>query len=374
MFVNLDTGTYRRYTGMQPAPDFVTVSPSGKYFAFASSAGWRLTEHTRRQLSGTRKSRQFTGSDLNSAEVDTRLASAFVGTTLYSIWEVDSLRPVWEMRYPDRGTDSDVELFGAPWENSLKLPAPWWAIDDEPELNNYPAMAFSHDDRYFVTSSERYGVVILDLVNGRQSHVRQAFSPKLFVIRDSEHIEVFLSNGNSSRIRLIDGAVETSSATIFESFPTEENSGEVWPLFQTDSTARWIGSLSKNGLTLSRLDGSLGTVGPISLVSGSLPMGVTRFELSKSARWAGLGIRSVHESLSSHRYHDTGFIDRFERIDLQNGRVVERIINMERESARLFDDGVPTMNVGANGYVSSFGACLSLDGNEILYAIPYSVQ
>lgn len=376
LFVNLATGAFRRYAGIQPAPDFIVVSPTQKHFAFASSIGWRLDRRIRHRLMGTALEGQLQGSELQWSRVRQKLADAFVGTTFYSIWEVESLSPVWELRYPDNDEKPATMQFVRSWDSALQLPVPWWAIDSEPELYNYPVMAFSEDGHYFVASSERYGMSVLNLIEKTQWHVKKKEAIKSFVFcKDANCVDVFLSNGASCKTRLSNGQDEIRPVVPPMPFPQMEFSGEAWPLFKPDTTASWIATLSDRGLVLQPQQDGRNTVGPVQICRGESPIGVTHVELSKSGRWAGCAFyTSRHPSIDHLRYRDSGFVDRFERIDMKLGRVVDRVINMDSSQAGSIDDNVPTINVAGDKYVSSMTACLSANGEHIIYAVPFTEE
>ena len=375
LFVNLESGAFKRFAGLQPAPDFIVQSPDGKWFALGSSVGWGFHPRARAALLGQGSEAKLGGSDLRSSEAQARMSEMLVGTVLFSIWESETLRPVWQMRYPDIDHKNHVPGFVRPWEENAAIPIPWWAIDAEPFVYNYPVMAFSPDEQFFVALSEESGLVVLNMVNGQQFTVFPLDGdqrPKTFVFSSESTIAVFRSDGTISELRLHDGTIVKEREFKPDRYPITSINGEgMHPLFCPDSSGRWIATISGSNLQVVRNDESMPPIGPVPVVVGELPVGVNRFELSGSKRWAGFSMVTARETIEDYRYHDIGFTDRFERMDLLEGRIVERILNVTAEDAMRFEDGVPTINLGSEGYLSSFAACLSSSGENIIYAVPY---
>lgn len=388
LFVNLKTGEHKRFTGLQPAPDFVVQSPSGKYFALGSSVGWGLTQEIRDSLLQQDSDTKLSASNLSSRAAQTKLSEMLVGTVQFSVWESESFRPVWQMRYPDFVGESRRTGFVRPWEENFTIPIPWWAIDAEPYLYNYPMMAFSADEQFFVTVSKESGLVILNMSSGQQfadfPYDIDRY-PRTFVFDTDSTISVLWSDGTACQVRLRDGTVLAKDDLPRNKYPTIRagSSNRTYALFCPCPASHSIATVSGNDLLIDGINrfsqpnggelGRLEELAPapvrIKLSVGNSPVGIARLELSQSRKWAGISISNSRPSIEHFRFSHDGFTDRFERIDLATGKVVERIANLDPD--QLPTDNVPTVNVASAGYVSSLAACLDLTGENIIYATPY---
>ncbi len=381
LFINLDNGSYRRFSGMQPSPDFVVQSPDGKYFAFGNSVGWSLTEQSRKDLFTDRQDTLFRGSNLRSADVKSRLAAASVGTILYSVWETSSQRPIWEMHFPANSKDAAVAKFVRPWENNEIIKIPWWAINEDPHLYSYPVMGFSQDGSFFVASNSNYGVHILNLEDGSQSFVSPAAErsrPMTYVFTDNETIRIFRSDSSSLSVRVANGQVLGSSVLDIAStsiLGVEIFEKQTYPLFCTDSKRFWAASLKDDLLRIGRPELSDAAILETRITVGAMATGVSRMEVSRDKRWAGINITTARESVERLRNVDYGGTSRFERIDMSTGRIVERVfistgIIDPLVEEKFANDGVPAVDVASIRKVRTLGACLNAQGDGIVYAVP----
>lgn len=381
LFINLDNGSYWRCSNMHPSPNFVVQSPDGKYFAFGNSVGWSLTEQSRRDLFGEGDDTLFRGSRLLSSDVKRRLAASCVGTILYSVWETSSQRPIWEMRFPADSKDVPIAKFVRPWENNGDLEVPWWAINEDPHLYCDPVMGFSPDSSFFVALSSYYGVQILNLGEGTQSSVSpvtEQHRPMTYVFRDKETIEIFRSDSSSLRVRIADGQVLGTTMSDISSpsiLGTEVFGKDAYPLFCTDSTRVWTASLKGDRLRIGRPQLSDSAILETRITLGAMTTGVSRMEVSRNKRWAGINITTMRETAEQLRNKDNGKTCRFERIDLHSGRIVERVVSSTMIDAaqmreKFANDSVPTVFVAPVSKVLTMGACLNAQGDGIVYAIP----
>lgn len=393
LFVNLRTGEYERFIGQQPAPDFVVQSPSGKYFALGSSVGWRLTPELRDSLLQPSSEVSSNGAGLRTAETRARLSELLVGTVLFSIWESDELRPIWNMRYPDESKNEARIRCSRPWNDSGALPIPWWAIDLEPVVHNDPKMAFSPDEQFFVAITPDLGVVVVNMLRGTQLADPSKENDRIpisFVFDTSATIFVLWSDATFCRLRLEDGVILAGGFLHDDRYPisVREGTERNHAMFTSCPVTSTIATVSGTNLFLEKdtpgaieclnrrfiQDGP--TIQPIQLglATGEAPLGISRLELSRNRRWAGIAIENSKVELEQLRFEDNGCTERYERIDLATGKVVERITNLEGEGIPA--DGIPTHSVylGPVGYPSSLAACLSATGEQIVYATPFRTE
>ncbi|MFN6312076.1 MAG: hypothetical protein ACK5TX_05885 [Planctomyces sp.] len=389
LFVNLQTGEYERFTGQQPAPDFVVQSPSGKYFALGSSVGWRLTPQLRDSLLRPSSGLGVNSAGLRTAEANARLSESLVGSVLFSIWKSDELMPIWNLRYPDESNSVESIRCSRPWNDGGAVPIPWWAIDSEPVVHNDPKMAFSPDEQYFVAITPELGVVVVNLLRGTQLSdlsIDGHRIPISFVFDTSSTIFVLWSDATFSQMRLADGAILAAGSLPDERYPISAGKGteRKHAMFSSCSVTNTLATLAGTDLVLDTdtpgaieslnlhfiKDGP--TIQPIrlGLSTARSSLGISRLEVSRDRRWAGIALERSRGGLDQYRFEDTGYTERYELINLATGKVVERITNLECESMPA--DEVPTHSVylGPVGYPSSLAACLSVTGEQIVYATP----
>ena len=374
LFINLDTGTFYRHAGLQPAPNYAVVSDNGRYFALASSTGWAPTAEsfsmTVRLHTDFPKNRS---SGLTVDELSSKLKDSLTGTTLYTIWETASLRPIWEMRYADNTSTNE---FFKPSEDAWRVRLPWWAFDEEPRLYRYPLMAFSPEGRYFVASNHYDGMVILDTLTGYQRIAVQATEttyPIAFTFTEKSKAEVMISDGKIRIIRLADEHMngETEGRTVFSTLPvacqTHNDTVTLYPLFCSNCSHQLVATLDKSDLRILTLYPAERTLGPFSLhkVPSESPIGVSRLEIAHSGRWAGIQIVQSRETIENLRFQNNCITRRFERIDMKNFIVVQRVTNLAELKV-----GADTVQQTFVDKGRVFSACLSWNGEDIIWAIP----
>jgi len=246
-------------------------------------------------------------------------------------------------------------------------------------------MAFSPDEKFFVTVSEESGLIILNMSSGQQfADFPYGFDryPRTFVFGTNSTISVLWSDETACQVRLQDGIVLAKDDLPPDKYPTTRagSSNRAYALFCPSPAAYSTATISGNdllinGITkpngggLGRQDELVSAAVRIKLSVGDSLLGISRLEVSRSRKWAGISISKSRASIEELRFRDNGFTERFERIDLTTGKVVERVANLD--SDQLPTDNVPTVNVASAGYVSSFAACLDLTGESIIYATPY---
>ena len=375
LFVNLATAQHSRYGGLQPAPYFVVQSPDSRYLAFGSSVGWSFTERSRQDLLKPSGNDRFHSSGLTAADVKGGLQSMLVGTVLFSIWETAPLRPIWEMRYPN---DQDPKLtrFRRPWDTTNQLVVPWWAFNEEPLFYLYPVMGFSPDSRFLVTLCDDFGVWVLDVQNGHQfmvSPTTKACRPITFVFTDEKTMLIFRSDGTAQKMQIADGHVldTIDMRSKPDLYPgVSENTG-YYPLFCPDSSHRWTAIMNEKRLILRDDFRAASIILDAEVSVGAMALGVSRFEISRNGQYAGVHFRTASETIEHLRFRDIGFDERYERLNLSTGRVVERIAVVTDDNRPLYQDGVLTTEVPWGPRIHAFGACLNSTGEGSVWMTPY---
>jgi hypothetical protein len=198
-----------------------------------------------------------------------------------------------------------------------------------------------------------------------------------YVFSDNETIEIFRSDGTSLCVHVANGQVLGSSVLDIASKSirgVEIFEKQTYPLFCTDSTRLWAGSLKDDLLRIGRPELSDAAILETRITVGAMATGVSRMEVSRDKRWVGINITTARESVEHLRNVDYGGTSRFERIDLLTGRIVERVFistGIDDPLVKKFaNDGVPTVDVASLRKVRTLGACLNAQGDGIVYAIP----
>jgi len=369
LFVNLENGTYRELV-TPIAPDFACQSRSGKYFAVVSSVGWRFPFACRESPSTSQQVANQSPLLGRETPNTANKKNTRSGTLFCQLFHSDTLIPLWEMRYPSSDSPGVANFERASIIKGDACFSPHLQ-NVEPSVYNYPTMSFCPDENCFVVLTEEFGVFVLNIDSGKQFTLLTPSDnayPKTFLHTGGSHICVLLSDGTERSVDLSNGVVTNPQVSAFEQLPTTLHTGKSYPLFQSDAYKESIVKLSGNDLILKQC--GVNVEKKISLENLGGELGITKLDISRDGRWAGISIRSARSGVEHTRFSDSGFVDRYERIDLRNARVVERVVNFDVNEANLFGDGVPTVNVADKGFVRSMGVCLDCDGGGVVYAIP----
>lgn len=376
LFISLPSGELRRSTAIQPAPDFAVKSANGRYLAFASSMGVAFNERARRGLLKDNGETKLSSSSLAADTARKALADSFVGSILYSVWDSHSESPIWEMRYAPEGEEADAMRFMRPWDLGGKTAIPWWAIDARPLRHRYPKMSFSPCGKYFVACCDHYGIHILDLASGSQRYITNARlqgAPQTFWFHPQNRIICLLDTGMLAQIDLGSGECVGlgGAGKLGDKMPVVYENDSCYPLFVCDGTGHHVATITANKLSMFHVQ--LDSHSEIELFNHrpKRPLGIERMELSIDGAFVGVEIANpLHPSGEHLRYVDYGITDRYERISVLDGRVVERVMIepgfWERQDGDLpFEDGVSTTLLPST-VRGAFGACLSADGKNIV--------
>jgi len=372
LLIDLESGKFTRIAGLQPAPNFGARSPDGCHFALASGVGWSPHENTADKLiNPSNPNEKLSISPATTGEAARKLKSMLAGTVLYTIWDSELLEPIWEMRYPSRISQASPPQFFRPRDRSGLLDLPWWAIDTSPVVYNDPQIAFSPTGEYFVGLDDTGGLTILNLKSGVQRCVfqnGQSTRAITFYFTTDTTIAVLVSDGTTRLVRLCNSdslGTEEIAANPLQ-LPVISSGTTLYPLFSADRSRQGIATVEGNSLLLRAMYGSSNTtISPISLLTGEMPVGIPRWEISPDGRWAGIGVETSKPQTEAFRFTDSGNVQRFERIDLKSAKVIERVATEPPEKM----DTVPTKLVTALNGSFSFDACLCPMGERIIYAL-----